>query len=453
MVPFAKAKEPVPRIEPTPGPLFFVLHDVSANTYSRTLIPNTNIQNLHHLFQVRPRWYNRIKATCDRIGVMMIRFKHAKPLVQMVALPQTTRPVRRAVKCFDAETLSGGEGNTLPTVGEGITLATGGESNTLGTIARGVGRVAAKATTGLSTALVVSTVAAGAAALHLNQTKQQELNNTCLTALKIRLANQNFDSGDKVQQIRIGCSGQSGNDELKKDIAIGNGVFGIVWSVKNNDTVVIKEQTALCYTFINEIECLTKLKDTGIVPLLKDAYICDTKPGKALENFKNSEITYGYVMEKLDNTLEAYISSLSSDSFQNEKKAIAEEILKILSTLTTNNIQHRDLHLGNLMVKLNVANRATYDKIYVIDFGQAEYNKTTKPLYSNLVRPPVAIGNIFKFVEQNTTQIQIKNIKGMFLRGNRHMELINTFIGLIDEIVQHDVSSKQPIDLNTSKKN
>lgn len=425
MVPFAKAKEPVPTIEPTPGPLFFVLHDVSANTYSRTLIPNTNIQNLHHLFQVRPRWYNRIKATCDRIGVMMIRFKHAKPLVQMVALPQTTRPVRRAVECFDAETLSGG-----------------GEGDTLATVARGVGRVAAKATTGLSTALVVGSVGAGVVGLHVHRKKQQELNNTCLTALKKRFTDQNFNWGNKVQQIRVGCTGQSGNDNLQKDEAIGKGVFGTVWSVKNNETVVIKEQTALCYIFINEIECLTKLRDTGIVPLLQDAYICQTKPGKALENFKNSEITYGYVMEKLDKTLEAYISSLSSDTFENEKKAIAEEILKILSILTTNNIQHRDLHLGNLMVKLNVANRAKYDKIYVIDFGRAEYNKTTKPIYSNLVIPSVATGNIFKFVEQNMAQIHRKNIKRMFLLGNRYMELINTFIGLIDEIVQHAVSSK-----------
>lgn len=406
MVPFAKAKEPVPTIKQTPGPLFFVLHDVSANTYSRTLIPNTNIQNLHHLFQVRPRWYNRSKATCDRIGVMMIRFKHAKPLVQMVALPQTTRPVRRAVKCFDAETLSGGEGNTLATV------------------ARGVGRVAAKATTGLSTALVVGSVGAGAATLLFNRKMQQELNDTCLTKLKEQIATQMLQSSKDGKalslSVQVRCHGKLDSADLVKDKDIGHGAFGTVWSVKDNDTVVIKEQTALCYTFINEIECLTKLKDTGIVPLLKDVYICPQK-NKDLINLKNSEITYGYVMDKLDYTLEAYIKSLNNKKFDEQKEGIAKELLKILSTLTKNNIEHRDLHLQNFLVKLN-AQTKMYAKIYVIDFGNARHSENTKPVYSIPVWPQPLLGNIFMFISLNTT-----------------VKLLPTFIGLIDNIVSQRI--------------
>ena len=93
------------------SPLFYVLHDVNANTYSRTLIPNDNIQNLHTLFEVRPRWFNRTKTACDRIGVTMISFKDATPHTEMVSLRHANKRVRRAVKCIDEDflkSLSGG---------------------------------------------------------------------------------------------------------------------------------------------------------------------------------------------------------------------------------------------------------------------------------------------------------------------------------------------------------
>ena len=64
---------------------------------------------------------------------------------------------------------------------------------------------------------------------------------------------------------------------IQKNITIGAGNFGTVWSVVNDDTIVIKEQTATCYTFINEIECLDILKNTGIIPQLKNAYVCFNK--------------------------------------------------------------------------------------------------------------------------------------------------------------------------------
>ena len=353
--------------------LFFLLHDVSAITYSRTLIPSNNMQNLHKLFSVRPRWYNRSKATCDRNNVMMIRFKHATPYTQMVSLSNATQLVRRAVTCIKAEAVSRASDSS------GASNSSGASDNTkFATIA--------KITTGVTTALVGMSAAVVGTHLYANKKAQQKLNDKCLKTLK-----------DKIGNV-----------------------------VTNNNPTIHKEQTATCYTFINEIECLDILKNTGIIPQLKNAYVCFNKKDSA--NVKNSEITYRYVMEKLDKTLVKFIDEMDKDTFTTNKNDIAKKLMNILTILTTNDIKHRDLHLENFMVKLK--QDSSFQTIYIIDFGHATYKGKSKPMYTAPeFLPNIQTSNLVMFIMQNNVKDVIKN------RGtgvSRTSELVTAFSDLLD---------------------
>lgn len=269
------------------SPLFVLLHDVDANTYSRDLIPATGVRNLHHLFAVSPRWYNRSKNTRGD-GVVVVRFKDATPRrdIHMVDLRRASRRVKRAAADADdaSDKLVGG-----------VKLGT-------------VGKVAGAVALALG-----ATYLAGSS--HMINTKladirnaQQELNDQCLKQLKRAIGAQNTQP-----KVRISCQPKLDNVTLTKGGMLAEGQYGKVWAVNENDTVVIKEQTAFCFAFYNEIECLDALRGTGVVPLLYDAYIC---ADPAVNNTtENSQITYGYVMQKLDSSLVDYINETDDDGY------------------------------------------------------------------------------------------------------------------------------------------
>lgn len=387
--------------------LFFLLHDVSENTYSQTLIPSNNMQNLHKLFSVRPRWYNRSKATCDRNNVMMIRFKHATPYTQMVSLSDASQLVRRAVTCIKAEAVSRASDSS------------GASDNTkFATIA--------KITTGVTTALVGMSAAVVGTHLYANKKAQQKLNDKCLKTLKDKIGNVVTNNNPTIHEACNDEMKAENGQNIQKNITIGAGNYGTVWSVVNDDTIVIKEQTALCYTFINEIECLDILKNTGIIPQLKNAYVCFNKKNNA--NVKNSDITYWYVMEKLDYTLVKFIDEMDKDTFTTNKNDIAKKLMKILTILTTNDIKHRDLHLENFMVKLK--QDSSLETIYIIDFGHATYKGKSKPMYTAPeFLPDIQTSNLVMFIMQNNVKDVIKN-RGTGI--SRTSELITAFSNLLD---------------------
>ena len=341
----------------TTAPTFFVLHDVTANTYSRELIVNSKLKNLHDLFKVRPRWFNRSRTICD--NVMLIRFKNATPRTkyQMVPLSETNRKVRHALKCL----LHGGQ------------LFGGGKK----------AKVAAAIAVGGVGLLAFSS------AHYLTVKENNKLNKECLESLKKTLGAQNTGTF----KIRQDCSGIFKNVELLKDKKIGQGAYGTIWSVQNNPSVVIKEQKAFCYTFINEINCLNALKDTDIVPKLYDAYIC-FKANVA--DVTNSEITYGYVMENCGISLKEFIKQAT----EQEINDLGQELCRIVTKLDENQIQHRDLKLENFLVKKNNEKIS----IVVIDFGHAKYDKKSEMVY-NVPFPVEEMSNVktFNGCQTNTT--------------------------------------------------
>ena len=139
---------------------------------------------------------------------------------------------------------------------------------------------------------------------------QDQLNNNCFRNVKKQIAYAN------TQKLRIAekCETVYVQMGYTKDKVLGNGVFGSVFSVCNNNQVVIKEQYALCYTFINEIRCLEILKSTDYVPQIYDAYVCWTGTNKTFEDVENAEVTYGYVMETMGVTLRMYLLTYPTEN-------------------------------------------------------------------------------------------------------------------------------------------
>ena len=86
-----------------------------------------------------------------------------------------------------------------------------------------------------------------------------------------------------------------------------------------------------------------------------------------------------YILEKSDTDLARYIYSLyEKQSYmpKNEIKRIFKEILKGVDHIHRNQVMHRDIKTGNILISNNG------EKVQVIDFGQAEHIQffRSKPL-------------------------------------------------------------------------
>lgn len=317
-----------------PPPSHFLLHDVAANTYSRDLILNTGVRNLHRLFAVSPRWYNRSKHKRD--GVTVVRYKHATPRhdIHMVDLRRASRRVQRIVA--DDHLVGGVKLAAAAKVAGAVVLGLGAAHYLLGDRSKKNSAI---------------------------QQEQQELNSECLRQLKTAIGQKNTNHPN----VRVSCVPVYDGKELEKGERIGKGKHGEVFSVKGNDRVVIKEQRALCYSFYNEIDCLYALRETGIAPQLYDAYICSNPP--VTDATENSQIKYGYVMQKVDMSLLKFINNTPDEDLDLDD--IADKINTIFEVLKKADIYHRDLHLDNFMVATTTSAPPRVDRIYVIDFGAA----------------------------------------------------------------------------------
>ena len=336
-----------------------LLHDVAADTYSRDLIPVTGVRNLHHLFAVSPRWYNRSK---DRHGdVVVVRFKNATPRrdIHMVDLQHASRRVRRAA----AGALVGG--------------------------------VKLQAIARVGGAIALAGIAIHLADAHIKKTQlretlklQQQLDNQCLQRLKKEIGERNTHP-----EVRKGCEPKFKNETLTKGNVLGEGQYGKVYAAvgKNgvvSDEVVIKEQTALCFQFYNEVGCLDALRYSSVTPKLYDAYICS--PSSPIDTAENSQITYGYVMQKLESSLVDFINNTEDNKLEDELDTIANRLYGIFVKLDDMHIFHRDLHLANFMITFEGGHRVNYMKIYVVDFGNARFSKSeTNRFYSQPLLDPV----------------------------------------------------------------
>jgi tRNA A-37 threonylcarbamoyl transferase component Bud32 len=207
------------------------------------------------------------------------------------------------------------------------------------------------------------------------QVLQNQLNNKCFTTVKKLI-------GEKNTQIRQDCKPQTNNKIIKKGSELGYGQFGIVYSVEDTEDYVIKEQTGFCYMFINEIRCLDLLNKieihNKIVPIIYDAYVCFPET-KTQEDVTNIEVIYGYVMEKMDETLHDYLLNYTSHLLsETDLQELYIRITLICNVLDKANILHRDMTLYNFM----------FDKqriLKIIDFGLAYIKNTQQDHDSSLI--------------------------------------------------------------------
>lgn len=120
----------------------------------------------------------------------------------------------------------------------------------------------------------------------------------------------------------------------------------------------------MCYLFINEINCLEKLKDENLTPKIFDAYICFTNT-ITLDNVTNEQVVYGYVMERFEMNLLQYLNTYRHDLLERgDVMSFGRQILNILRTLDRRQILHRDLLIDNFMLDKN-------NQLKIIDFGMA----------------------------------------------------------------------------------
>ena len=208
--------------------------------------------------------------------------------------------------------------------------------------------------------------------------KKQNMNNECIE--KIKCQNSTL--------LHARCFPMFEGTKVVLSTSLGTGNYGSVWDVNGpgNGKIVVKKQEGFCYTFINEIKCLERLKDTGIVPRIYDAYICiDAKE-------------YGYVMDKLDVTLLTFINKKPTSA---EIQNVGGQIFNCLNILDAEGILHRDFNLNNIMLKRQPDNT---HHVYIIDFGLS-YDKRDKSSVTSFVAPLGEISQL-RFYQDNVEHDQ-----------------------------------------------
>ena len=367
------------------------MHDVLANTFSSRLIRADRDLDLRRLFEIGspsrrspkglggPNRYNRFVTAC-RIGhsgkLFVVSFRHAVPVVTMVSRDSTSAPVKKALRCYEKH-LRGG--------------------------------LSRKKKAALAT---VGTVASLSATPFLIR---KMLDDTC---------SKGVERNNKIQKRDYSLFE---GKELKISKCLAAGKFGTVFHSENSG-VVIKTSTT-CYTFMIEVNCLTILKDSGIVPKLYD-YHQGSRNAMNLDvlfpSFGNRVVSdsetdtkvvakpdvplYVLVIEKLDKNVLEYLKDgnfgfdLLNIPVQNrwstilitdyQLKKLAQKIITCLNVLDDHNILHRDFHLQNIMMKKAdpvIDKDFPYD-VFIIDFGNAwirtdEYSDSSIKIYGSPMNP------------------------------------------------------------------
>jgi tRNA A-37 threonylcarbamoyl transferase component Bud32 len=141
---------------------------------------------------------------------------------------------------------------------------------------------------------------------------------------------------------------------------LGTGSFGTVLSIcYNKYQYAVKMETNVDETvhFEHEFKMQTLFYNLGLAP----------KPLHFIpESFKYPSMI---VMNELDGLLINWLKE--STRTIDELDYIMREIIRILVTLTQNNVMHRDLHFGNIGYILNPNSRTGFD-LFLIDFGLSQ---------------------------------------------------------------------------------
>lgn len=79
-------------------------------------------------------------------------------------------------------------------------------------------------------------------------------------------------------------------------------------------------------------------------------------------------------------TLSDFQHVLEKPEHVNIRKYILQQMLSAIIYLAENNIRHKDLHAGNILIDENA-------QVKIIDFGQADHIDPSKPIFGQFIRP------------------------------------------------------------------
>lgn len=141
----------------------------------------------------------------------------------------------------------------------------------------------------------------------------------------------------------------------KKDKITG-GAYGNIFHAShktNSEQYILKEQYS-CFAFRNELRAYLQLHDMDIMPKLYESYIC----------FGKVRNVYTMIFEKLDGTLSEFL--LQKQISVEQATDFGQQLFSLLKKLHSKEVFHLDLHVKNIMYRLEPQEKVT---LFLIDFG------------------------------------------------------------------------------------
>lgn len=174
----------------------------------------------------------------------------------------------------------------------------------------------------------------------------------------------------------------------------GGGSFGRIYSYPSEFEKVIqkrfsdKDVVVKIMNFADlESDIAKRMSDLGIGPRVYAVYKCKPKYGAIV--MERLDITLAHYLGWFDGQVEAKLKSIWTDpSFEattSNNIRIVKMLRHALDVMQQNDIRHNDLHLENIMLRLNnPTNFASVQKLFLIDFGLSKIQtRLEQPIYED----------------------------------------------------------------------
>lgn len=200
-----------------------------------------------------------------------------------------------------------------------------------------------------------------------------------------------MDGGKKTRKNRQKggdlCKEDKSEYEIDKDTVLGKGVYGIVYSAKNNPDLAIKVQYIptkgnlgkdFTWKLQNELAIATKAGEMGFGPRIYHLAICNTNKPNEQKIIWVMDRIYG---DTVFDILEKYKKELKKQGYPKKeiaklelekRKGFNDELVRIVQILEEKGIEYDDIHGGNIMYG---SIQGGEQKLYIIDYGEFSFSE------------------------------------------------------------------------------